>query len=336
MRVVQQRAFGALVGEGQGEREGGVAERVGGGARHAAGHVGDAVMHHAAGHISRLGMRGRARGFKAAALVNGDIHGDRAGLHRLHHFFADQFRRLGARNQHAADDQVGLQHMLFNRFFGGEHGVGAAPELRPVALQRGQVVIYDPHIGAHADRDVRGVRADHAGAENHDFRRIHPGHAAEQHAESAVRMLKAIRAGLNGHAPGDLGHRREQRQSAERRSHRLVGDASRAAFNQVARLFRVGREVQVGVEQLPFAQHRALVRLRLLDLDDHFGFFKNFRGRAGDGRAGGRVFVVARADAGAGAGLHQHAVAVPHHLAHARRRHADAVFVVLDFFGDAY
>ena len=48
-----------------------------------------------------------------------------------------------------------------------------------------------------------------------------------------------------------------------------------------------------------------------------------------------RVAVVVAADAGAGAGLHQHVVAVVHGLAHRRRRHADAVLVILDFLGDA-
>ena len=57
---------------------------------------------------------------------------------------------------------------------------------------------------------------------------------------------------------------------------------------------------------------------------------------ADDGGAGRLVLLVGQADFGAGAGLHQHLVAARRQFVHAGRRQADPVFVVFDFFWNAY
>ena len=62
--------------------------------------------------------------------------------------------------------------------------------------------------------------------------RRHAGHAAEQHAAAALRDLQAMRAGLDGHASGHFAHRRQQRQTAARIRHRLIGDADGAGVRQ--------------------------------------------------------------------------------------------------------
>ena len=49
-------------------------------------------------------------------------------------------------------------------------------------------------------------------------RRRHTGHAAEQDAAAAERLLEHERAGLRGDLAGHLRHRREQRQPAVRSS----------------------------------------------------------------------------------------------------------------------
>jgi hypothetical protein len=49
----------------------------------------------------------------------------------------------------------------------------------------------------------------------------------------------------------------------------------RAGLHEVARLLRIGRQMKIGEEDLPWPQLRALPRLRLLDLDDEFGGFEN-------------------------------------------------------------
>src|SRR5262249_39181238 len=92
---------------------------------------------------------------------------------------------------------------------------------------------------------------------------------------------------------------------------------------------------QVGEEELAGAQHLALPGLRLLHLHDHLRFGEDVGGLGGDLRAGRPVGVVVEADALAGAGLHEHLVAVVDELAHSRRHEAHAVFVGFDFLGYA-
>ena len=96
-------------------------------------------------------------------------------------------------------------------------------------------------------------------------------------------------------------------------------------------LLRIGREMEIGVEDLAFAQLHPFGGLRLLDLDDHVGLGEHFFGGLGDAGAGGAVGVVVGADAGACAGLDQHFMAVRDIFAHRARRQPDAVLVVLDF-----
>ncbi len=168
-----------------------------------------------------------------------------------------------------------------------------------------------------------------------DLRGIHAGHAAQQHAEPAVRLLEVVRAGLHGHPARDLRHRRQQRQSPRGRRHGLVGDADGAARDEILRLVRIGREMQVGEQDLPVAQHLALDRLRLLHLDDHVGGGEHLGRGSGDFRARLAVRVVVHSDALTGVVLDDHLVAVRHRFAHAARHEADAIFENLDFLGDA-
>jgi hypothetical protein len=100
-------------------------------------------------------------------------------------------------------------------------------------------------------------------------------------------------------------------------------------------LFRVWRQVQVGVENLARSQHGAFLRLRLLDLDDHLGPGK-YLGRVG-GQSGASALVqrIIQADGSASAALHQNTVAVGAQLSHTGWRQADAVLVVLDFLGES-
>ena len=80
-----------------------------------------------------------------------------------------------------------------------------------------------------------------------------------------------------------------------------------------------GREVEIGVEDLAVAQLHPFGGLRLLDLDDHVRLGEHVLGRPGDRGAGGAIGVVVGADAGAGAGLDQHLVAVRDIFADRRR-----------------
>ena len=116
------------------------------------------------------------------------------------------------------------------------------------------------------------------------------------------------RGRLDRQAPGHFAHRRQQRQAAALVGHGLVGDRYAARLDQAARLFGVGCEVQVGEQDLAFAQHLPLHLLRLLDLDDHLGRHEHLGGTGNDACTGGHVGRVIGTEAGAGAGLHQHLV----------------------------
>ena len=129
VRIVGERAPPALVGEREDERQRGVVERIGRGARHRARHVRHAVMHHTVDYVGRVGVRRRARGLEAAALVDRDVHHDRALLHLLHHLPADELRRGRARNEHRADHEVGRKTWLLDRVAARMHRDHARAEL---------------------------------------------------------------------------------------------------------------------------------------------------------------------------------------------------------------
>ena len=179
------------------------------------------------------------------------------------------------------------------------------------------------------------MRTNDTAADDNNLPRSDARHATEQHATAAAGPLQRDGAHLDRHAAGDFAHRRQQRQPAAIVGDGLVGNRGAAALEQSLGLRRIGREVQVREQDLPFAQHRAFRRLRLLHLDHHVGRGKH-RARVGQ-HFGTRlaVAVVVATDASAGAALHQHIVAVVRGFTHRRRRHAHAVLVILDFRGHA-
>ena len=76
--------------------------------------------------------------------------------------------------------------------------------------------VVDVGLGAHADRDLGGVLADDAAADDHHLAGRHARHAAEQQPAAAERLLEHERARLGGDLARDLAHRRQQRQPAAR------------------------------------------------------------------------------------------------------------------------
>ena len=166
---------------------------------------------------------------EAAALVDGDVDEHRAGLHPADQVVAHELGRLGAGDEHRADDEVGVEAGPLDLVAVARDGLHVAL-VDPVHLaQPGDVEVEQQHLGLHAERDRGGVEAGDAGAEHDDLRGVHAGDAAHEHAAAALRPLEEVRPGLRGHPAGDLGHRREQRQRAVRQLHRLVRDGRRAA-----------------------------------------------------------------------------------------------------------
>ena len=109
--------------------------------------------------------------------------------------------------------------------------------------------LEDRDLRAEPDRDDRGVVADDPAADDHHAPGRDAGHAAEQQAAPAERLLEEVRAGLRREPPGDLRHRREQRQRAARGLDRLVGDRRDARLDERAGERLVGGDVQVREER---------------------------------------------------------------------------------------
>ena len=114
----------------------------------------------------------------------------------------------------------------------------------------------------------------------------------------------------------------------------LIGDAHGLGGDEILGLLGIGGQVQIGVKDLVGLEHGALASLRLFDLNDHFSSVEDFGCVIGDLGAGAAIVVVGRADSTAGIGLDQHGMAMGRQFGDAFGRQTDAIFVILDFFGD--
>ena len=94
--------------------------------------------------------------------------------------------------------------------------------------------------------------------------------------------------------------------------------------------------MQIGVEDLPGAQHGAFARLRLLDLHDHFGAGEYLRSGGDDPGARFLIQRIMRADPVARARFHQHLMTMRGQFMDAFGSQPDAIFVILDFLDGAY
>ena len=280
-------------------------------------------------------MGGGARGFKAAALVNGHIDHDGSWLHARDHGARDQFWSRRARDQHAAYDQFGIQYRFLHTVGSGIQGADAVAKYQVELAQAIHIFVQHRDTCTHAHCDLQRMRTHHPSAQNHDMGRRHTGHTTEQHAHATLGFFQMGGTCLHRHAPGDFAHGRQQRQAAPRTGNGLVGYADRAGTDQGRGLGRIGGQMQVGIQNLPGAQHGALRCLRLLYLDDHVGLGKHVGCIGHHGCARRLVQLVAQPDAGASAALHQQLVAMCGQLAHAGGCEAHAVFMVFDFLGYA-
>ena len=195
-------------------RQRGVGERVRRRVRHRGGDVADRVVQHAVHLVHRVRVRRLADALDAPALVDRAVDDHRAGAHRRDHRVGHHHRRAAAGHEHRADHEIGVGDRAFDReaVAGERHDPSSMDLVDPA--QAVEVLVEQEHLGLHALRDPRRVPPDVAGAEHHDPRRTHPRRTAEQHPAAAVLTLEEVRADLRRHAPGDLAHRREQRQRA--------------------------------------------------------------------------------------------------------------------------
>ena len=204
----------------------------------------------------------------------------------------------------------------------GEHVVEVGHPFR--------VDVEDRHLRAHADSDLRGVRAGDAPAENRHLRRGHPRHAAQQHTPTAERLLQIPRPFLRRQPTGDLAHRLEAGQHPAGDLDRLVGHRADAAGEQAFGQRPTGRQVQIGEQDLPLAQQFDLIRLRLLDLDDHLAVTEDFSAVGQQNAPRVAVLLVVEAGPIARAGLDEHLMPRRHVRPDAIRRQPDAILMPLD------
>ena len=96
----------------------------------------------------------------------------------------------------------------------------------------------------------------------------------------------------------------------------------------------VRRQVQVGEQQQAGLEVPVFALQRLLDFDDHVGLFPDRR-HGQDAPAGGRIGCIVNTAAQARAGFHQYGMSAVSQSFDARGRKPHAVFIRLDFLGNA-
>ena len=242
------------------------------------------------------------------------------------------FGATRARDQHGADDEVGLLDRRRDLEARAHQQRHAAREHLLEVAHAVDRALEDRHLRAEPERDHGRVVADHAAADDHDLAGRDAGDAAQQQPAAAHRLLEEVRTRLRREAPRDLRHRRQERQRAAHLDG-LVGDRGDARVDQRARERLVGRDVQVREEDQSLAEPLVLRLDRLLHLQDHVGAPPDVVDRR-DARAHALVRVVAERAADARARLDQHFVPGVDQLECAGGGERDPVLVRLDLFGD--
>ena len=196
-----------------------------------------------------------------------------------------------------------------------------------------QVHVEDRDVGPEPDGGLERVQADRARSEDDQVAGRHAGDAREEDPAAAVGLAEVVGALLDGQAPGDLAHRRQERQAPVRPLHRLVGEGDHVRPAEDLGQRRRGGEVEVGEEDLARAEPRVFGVHRLLDLQDELRLAPDLldAGQPGSDRA---VVLVADPAAGPGSPLQQDPVAGLGEGADARRRQRDALLARLDLAGD--
>ena len=144
-------------------------------------------------------------------------------------------------------------------------------------------------------------------------------------------LLQGRRTGLDRQAAGHFRHRGEQRQATALVGYGFIGNGRDARVDQALGLLRIWRQVQIGVEDLAFAQLHPFGRLRFFHLNDHVGLFEHVFGRGCNLRASGDIGVVVGADTGPCTRFNQDIMAMRHIFADGTGGETDTVFMVFDF-----
>ena len=164
--------------------------------------------------------------------------------------------------------------------------------------------------------------------------RLYARHAAQQTAFAAAGFLQKVAAFLRRHPARYFGHGHQQRQRAVGPFDGLIGTAYGAAVDhRMGQGFAAG-EVEVGKDQLVAAHEFVFGRNRFLDFHDHFRTSVHFLDRGEYFGAHRGIGIVRKSAVCTGRSLHIDFVAPPGQFPDAGRSQSNAVFVVLDLFGD--
>src|SRR5215207_8062208 len=125
---------------------------------------------------------------------------------------------------------------------------------------------------------LRGVGADDATPDHHDFGAWDTWYAGEQRSTAAVCLLEMMSSDLNRHPPSDLAHRRQERQRAVVELHGFVCDRLNMIANECLGKRRVSGEMEIGEQHLLGMKEVILGGNRFLDLDDHLRPVKDLCG----------------------------------------------------------
>ena len=196
-------------------------------------------------------MGGWPRGFRDAALIDGEVDDRRSRFHSGDQRRRKQPGRTRASDQYRADDEIGLTYFLLQGSAVRHHRgrmssqqVAQIPQPRRIDIQNGDL---SPDARRHPARIEPGDAASH----HHDFSGAHAGCSAEQNAAASAARLQAPRARLDSEPPGDFAHGREQWQAAVLELDGLVSKRAYVLFQQFMRESLVGRQVEVGEENFP-------------------------------------------------------------------------------------
>src|SRR5258706_10260498 len=184
----------------------------------------------------------------------------------MKHVAGDQFWCSGTDYQDRPDHEVGVRNCLFDRVTRrcerlnlGQKNIIELPQTVKIAVDYG-------YLCTQTDGHFSCLSADDAAADNDHICRRNTWNTAKQNAAAAVHFLKISGSDLNGHASRDLGHRRQERQTAIARD-RFVSNAGYFAVKHLLGQFKFGSKMQVCEKQLIFTHTRIFRRDWLFDLD---------------------------------------------------------------------
>ena len=314
------------------KRIGDVGQRLGGGAGVCPGHIGDAVMHDTLLHIDGVVMGGGPGGFRAAALVNGDIDEDAARAHPLEHRAIDQLGGFGPRNEDRADEQVDVGEKLVQVGLVGKEGVsrvhGDVEEAHSL-----QIHLEDGDIRAEPGGHASGVDAGGSAADDHNPAGQNPGYSPQEHAAATSILGEEVGADDHRHAAGDLRHRLKQRE-ATTLGHHLVGHGGDAGGQKGFGEFKVGGEMKIGEENLVFPEQTVFGGQGLFHLHDQIGG-KGLGMLGHNFGTGLLVLLVGIAGANASVLFNDHLVTALNQLVGRGGKQGNPCFLGFDLFGNA-